>query len=132
MSARDDALERAGFACEAMVFTSYGRWTRCGVRSGIQVHHALTRGRGGPILDRVGESYHLIVLCAYHHQGADGAEAYEGNLLIDGYVAEENGTPVYYGTDDYLNERYPHEAERRHPRGAAGVADHHADGPMDR
>jgi hypothetical protein len=90
-----------------MVLTGYGKWTRCGVRNGVEVHHALTRGRGGRILDEEGECYHLIVLCQAHHRGADGEDAYEGDLLIDGYMTRERGRAVYHGTDPYLSEKYP-------------------------
>lgn len=67
----------------------------------------LTRGRGGAILDQVGETYHLIHLCVDHHIGADGGLAYEGDLLIDGQMITEQGKPVYIGTDDYLSKKYP-------------------------
>lgn len=89
-----------------MVETGRKVWTRCGKRD-VEVHHALTRARGGAILDSIGESYHLMVLCQEHHRGADGGEAYDGALLIDGYVVTEDGVPVYYGSDTYLKEKYP-------------------------
>ena len=80
-------------------------WARCWDRP-VEIHHALTRARGGHILDYFGETYHLIALCRRHHAGADGGDAYEGKLLIDGYVTQESGRVVYYGTDDYLRTKY--------------------------
>lgn len=99
--------ERSGGMCEAMVSVN-GRvvMTRCWGRP-VEVHHLLTRARGGNILDQVHETHHLIHLCREHHSMADGGEAYEGGLLIDGYVVTgRNGRPVYYGTDITLRERY--------------------------
>lgn len=81
-------------------------WTRCGRRD-VEVHHGLTRGRGGALLDEVGESLHLIVLCRDHHRAADGEQAYEGDLLIDGWVERVNGRVVYHGTHEELKEKYP-------------------------
>lgn len=72
----------------------------------MERHHRLTRARGGTILDEVGESYHLIDLCPQHHRMADGADAYESGLLIDGYVTSGLYGPVYTGSDPYLLERY--------------------------
>lgn len=66
----------------------------------------LTRARGGKLLDREGETYHHIALCRRHHSAADGRAAYEGGLLIDGYATTENGRVVYYGSDEYLREKY--------------------------
>lgn len=38
---------------------------------------------------------------------ADGAQAYQNGLLIDGYVTTgPQGTPVYTGSDPYLLEHY--------------------------
>lgn len=106
MIPREECLERSNGKCEAMVLVQYRVWTRCG-KWPVEVHHALTRGRGGRILDEAGESYHLIALCGEHHRGADGEDAYDGDLLIDGYVLRENGVIQYFGTDSVLNEKYP-------------------------
>lgn len=99
--------ERSEGRCEAMVpLASSPVWSRCW-GTPVEVHHMLTRARGGSILDAVGEVHHLIHLCRRHHAGADGADAYEGGLLIDGYVrTAANGKPVYTGTDIVLKERY--------------------------
>ena len=102
MLPREEALERASYQCEAMVMTAFQRWTRCG-KSPVEVHHALTRARGGTILDKAGESYHLICLCKEHHRGADGEDAYEGELLIAGYMTTEKGRPVYQARDPSVN-----------------------------
>ena len=69
----------------------------------------LTRSRGGRVLDEVGETYHLIRLCHKHHAMSDGGAAYEAGLLIDGYAITEGGRVVYYGTDEYLSNKYPKE-----------------------
>jgi len=109
MHPREVALARAHHACEAMVLVDRMNkpvWTRCGKKD-IEVHHALTRGRGGAILDEMGESLHLIVLCREHHRAADGEEAYEGDLLIDGWVERANGRVVYHGSNPELKEKYP-------------------------
>lgn len=84
-------------------------WTRCGVNV-YEVHHALTRARGGAVLDQAGEYYHLIVLCHKHHRMADGDPDKLAGLLIDGYAITENGKPVYYGTDPYLRSKYGKDA----------------------
>lgn len=67
----------------------------------------LTRGRGGAILDAAGEIYHLVALCPRCHAASDGGDAYIGSLLIDGYVTSDNeGKPVYHGSDKYLRRKY--------------------------
>jgi len=104
MKARDKAMHRAGGRCEAEVEVN-GVWTRC-FDNDVEVHHKLTRARGGTILDKAGEDYHLVVLCRKHHRQSDGIDAYVGGLLIDGYVVSINGRPKYYGQDEYLKEKY--------------------------
>jgi len=93
--------------CEAMVFIEVtGVWTRCW-KQPVEVHHMLTRGRGGAVLDKAGEIYHLIALCPRCHAASDGGEAYEGDLLIDGYViTNELEEPKYLGSDKYLRRKY--------------------------
>lgn len=97
--------ERSDGMCEAMVRNKHGIYSRCWTKP-VEAHHLLTRARGGAILDRVGEIHHLIHVCSYHHSGADGGEAYEGGMLIDGYVTTVKGRPVYKGSDPYLREKY--------------------------
>lgn len=105
-------LKRSGRRCEADVLIEIAEnefvWTRCG-RTPVEVHHALTRARGGALLDKVGEIYHLIALCHDCHRLADGGEAYEGGVLLDGYVSwdQQQDRPVYTGSDDYLTRTYP-------------------------
>ena len=94
--------------CEAMVQVYTGAWTRCW-RQPTEKHHALTRARGGRVLDDIGETYHHIHLCHYHHRMADGGDAYSAALLIDGYAITEGDRVVYYGTDEYLSNKYPKE-----------------------
>lgn len=60
----------------------------------------LTRARGGLILDKAGETAHLIALCPNHHRYAHGPDGYESGLMINGYVTTGTlGTPVYEGSD---------------------------------
>lgn len=114
---RDLVRKRANNRCEAMIKVN-GVWTRC-FRLGIEVHHMLTRARGGAQLDAMGEIYHLIALCPQHHRAADGEEAYQGGLLIDGYMV--NGK--YQGTDKYLRSKYGEHGEADRG-GEEGPADH--------
>ena len=108
--------------CEALVAITSARgrtlYHPCGVL-GAELHHKLTRARGGLLLDAVGESYHHLWLCRVHHDVAhDEGQAFENGLLIDGYVTTHDGEPVYIGSDDYLTETYgaDHESHRL-PRG---------------
>lgn len=101
---RKKVVERADHRCEAMVKVGEV-WARCWDRP-VEDHHMLTRARGGNLLDQEGEIYHHIALCRRHHSAADGAEAYGGGLLIDGYATVENNRVVYYGSDDYLRRKY--------------------------
>lgn len=103
----DKVKIRSQGKCEAMVFIEKtGAWTRCW-RQPVEVHHMLTRGRGGAVLDKAGEVYHLIALCPRCHAASDGGEAYDGELLIDGYViTDEFGQPKYSGSDKYLRRKY--------------------------
>lgn len=105
---RRKCYKRSGSRCEAMIQTGTGVWTRCGLPH-VEVHHAITRSRGGGILDRVEEDYHLIVLCPRCHRAADGIDAYEGGILLPGYVEwnADKSWPVYVGEDEYLSLTYP-------------------------
>lgn len=106
MTSRDEAVRRSGGCCEAMIEIRPGIYTRCGLKP-IEVHHMITRARGGKILDQHGETYHLICLCPSCHRNADGGQAYDDGMLIDGYVTTtKDGTPQYTGTDEYLKEHY--------------------------
>lgn len=83
-----------------------GRWTRCG-RPYADLHHRITRARGGEILDAVGETYHLMFLCRHHHGYAhDQGSAFENGLLLDGYLTTGPSGPIYTGSDPYLTQRY--------------------------
>lgn len=88
-----------------MLIESSGAWTRC-FKTPIEVHHRLTRGRGGRVLDALGETYHLIALCGEHHRMADGAQAYATGLLLDGMMVREGSSHYYQGSDPYLASRY--------------------------
>ena len=93
--------------CEAMILMDSGVYTACG-KTPVERHHRLTRARGGTILDKAGETYHLMDLCPTHHRMADGGDARLGGLLIDGYVTTctQCGLPEYVGPDTYLTERF--------------------------
>jgi hypothetical protein len=100
------ARKRADGHCEAFIWIeSTGVWTRCGLGP-IEIHHALTKARGGRILDDIGEDYHLIALCPRCHRLADGGEARSRGLVIDGSVVSGTHGPVYRGPDEYLSHKY--------------------------
>lgn len=98
--------ERSDGRCEAMVRIGNGVWTRCG-RANAQIHHMLKRGRGGELLDRAGETYHLLAVCYIHHMYAEESGE-DTDMLIDGYVISDplTGRPVYTGSDAYLTALY--------------------------
>lgn len=102
-TSRAQVLRRSGRCCEAMVELPR-TWARCGIAP-VDVHHMLTRARGGQILDSVGEIYHLLALCRYHHSQVDNY-GYESGLLISGYVSREGDRVIYTGPDDYLSTAY--------------------------
>lgn len=96
-------LIRSDGCCEAMVKLP-STWTRCG-RRGVEVHHRITRARGGELLDGADETYHLIALCPAHHKDAhENRDDY--GMIIDGYVHHENGQLIYQGSDPYLKAKY--------------------------
>lgn len=100
--------ERSEGCCEAMVNVR-GIYARCW-QGPVEVHHLLTRARGGNLLDEVGETYHLIALCPGCHRRSDGGDAYMNGLLIDGYVNRDGNRIYYTGSDSYLSQRYPKDA----------------------
>jgi hypothetical protein len=133
---RQACYKRSYSRCEAMVRLPSARrqfvedsavWTRCGMPN-VEVHHALTRSRGGGILDEVGEDYHLIVLCPGCHRQAEGASAYEGGLLLSGYVSWNSSRtwPVYDGPDEYLSVTYPKEDHGQFQGLGEGVSERQA------
>jgi len=63
----------------------------------------LRRSHGGELLDAVGETYHLIGLCAAHHGMAHNGSLDDSGLFIEGNVYPG---PVYVGSDEYLLEHY--------------------------
>lgn len=92
--------------CEALVETN-GKYVPCGAPD-AQLHHKLTRARGGLILDKAGETYHHLRLCAEHHAIAHDQPAFDNGLLIRGFVkSDTRGHPIYSGPDEYLKEKYP-------------------------
>ncbi len=96
-------MQRSTRRCEAVVQLPHA-WTRCG-RHPVEVHHALPRGRGGNLLDSVGETYHLIALCPMHHREVDNYGS-ESGLMISGYVRRDGSKIIYEGPDDYLSATY--------------------------
>jgi hypothetical protein len=96
--------KRALNACEAMVDLPRAR-TRCG-KSPVEDHHMLTRSRGGLILDALGEIYHHLALCPWHHREAHAPGGYKKGLMMEGSVIIEGGSVRYIGSDEYLTEHY--------------------------
>lgn len=105
MNSYDQVKQRSTNRCEAMVYIRYNVYARCW-RSPVEVHHMLTRARGGLLLDDAGETRHLIALCSAHHKEAHKEGGFAKGLMIDGYVTTANGEPVYEGSDPILRERY--------------------------
>lgn len=111
MSKADESFRnvklRSHDRCEAMVMPNHAHvWMRCFSRP-IEVHHMLTRSRGGKLLDAVGETMHLIALCPKHHRVAHAPGGHEVGLMIDGYVTRgPDGRPVYQGSHDGLRDKY--------------------------
>ena len=97
--------------CEAMILIKTlrrpeGMYHQCGTEP-ADLHHKVTRARGGLVLDRAGETYHLMWLCREHHRTAHDEPAFDNGLLIRGYVTTgPDDTPVYTGPDEYLSEHY--------------------------
>lgn len=97
--------------CEALVLmhsvtSSRAMYVPCG-RVDADLHHKVTRARGGLILDQAGETYHHMYLCRHHHDIAHDQPAFENGLLIEGSVITGgDGRPLYTGPDEYLNEKY--------------------------
>lgn len=83
----------------------------CGTTD-AELHHKLTRARGGLILDKAGETYHHLWLCREHHMLAHDEEtAFASGLLIRGSVTTfTDGKPLYTGPDEYLTEKYGEDA----------------------
>lgn len=103
----DAIITRARGRCEVEVeLPLISGWSRCGDQ-GTEVHHLLPKSRGGRILDEVGETYHLILLCKTDHLQAHSRKDALG-LMIDGSVVWDKLTnqPHYTGTDPYLMSKY--------------------------
>lgn len=83
-------------------------WVRCG-KSPVDDHHVLPRGRGGGVLDEVGETFHHLACCREHHREVDERGTSSG-LLIDGYVYRDGGYIVYSGSNEYLLMKYGKQA----------------------
>lgn len=104
---REQVLQRSAGHCEAMVRLKRA-WVRCG-KTPVDDHHVLPRGRGGGVLDEVGETFHHLACCRLHHDQVDRYGA-ESGLLIEGYVYRDGLYVVYSGPDPYLTRKYGKEA----------------------
>lgn len=107
---RRQVMYRAMQRCEAEVERGGGQtslWSRC-TNPASDVHHMVTKARGGHHLDDVWETYHLIALCRECHDRCAGETAYEGGMLIQGHVTWDRlaRRPVYNGPDEYLTQKY--------------------------
>jgi hypothetical protein len=104
---RQRIYRRSGGRCELYIEYSETVRGRCS-RAGREIHHMLTKARGGVILDNAGETMHLIHLCQEHHRYSDGQQAYDCGLLIEGYVTTDKvtGRPRYSGPDHQLRTLY--------------------------
>ena len=107
---RGEIYKRSYGRCEAIITVM--AWDReytgrCRNRA-TEIHHRLTKARGGDLLDKVGETYHLIHLCPSCHRASDGAQAYLDAMLIEGSVTWDKlyDRPMYVGPDEYLSKRY--------------------------
>lgn len=105
MTSRDAVIDRAHGQCEALVGISTDVWTRC-FKDPVEVHHMLTRARGGRILDELEETHHLIALCGDHHRLAHGPGGHECGLMLDGYMVRDGSEHYYEGSDSYLQAKY--------------------------
>lgn len=96
-------------SCEAMEMVG-DRYVMCG-KGNTEIHHMITRSRGGKVLDKAGETYHLAQLCHYHHMLVHSSgKGYSSGFLIRGHVTTgPAGQPVYVGPDEYLSKKYPKE-----------------------
>lgn len=98
--------------CEALILTGGFSprhpvmYVPCG-KADAELHHKITRARGGLILDAVGETYHLMYLCRSCHQLAHDEPAFDNGLLIRGsVVSRPDGSALYTGPDEYLTTHY--------------------------
>jgi len=83
------------------------KYAMCGVMP-VEVHHRLTRARGGKILDKAGETYHLINLCREHHKYAHEKGGEDSGLMLGGSVTtcKQCKRPLYIGDDPFLTQTY--------------------------
>lgn len=84
MTARiDNKLRRTIYARDGW------RCALCDSTQGIQIHHFISRGRGGP-----NHPHNLITLCAVCHAQAHGHDLYETGITaedMEQYIAEYLG-----------------------------------------
>lgn len=92
--------------CEVMVRVNQ-LFTRCGRRA-TDVHHKVTRSRGGLLLDSVDEVYHLVHLDRRHHDWVhhNVGAAERAGLYIPGQVYLVGDQVTYRGPDRYLMKHY--------------------------
>lgn len=122
MNAHDLVVARADAHCEVMAPVR-GLHTRCGLPT-TEVHHKLTRSRGGDVLDTVAETYHLICICRSHHHWVHTHPglATQTGLYLLGQAWLEIGQVVYRGPDEFLTRRYGSEVRSAGGAGRQGRA----------
>lgn len=105
---RRKVIKRSRGMCEMMIDHGVGLGAHRCNNMASDIHHMLTKARGGRALDRVEETYHLLHLCRECHTASDGAEAYQGGFLIEGSASWDSlhDKPVYTGPDEYLTKTY--------------------------
>ena len=108
----DKVHGRSRKRCEGLVPTLTGPATifiPCGNKP-TAIHHCVTKGRGGHLLDRF-TIYHLKHLCDACHRYAHsaGETSYDLGLLIDGSVTWDKvwDCPVYTGSNTFLTDTFP-------------------------
>jgi 5-methylcytosine-specific restriction endonuclease McrA len=104
---RKQVKERSGGFCEGYWLPPLSStWTRCTSRS-VQVHHKITRARGGELLD-TWTIYHLADLCVRCHITAHRPVGLKLRLMLPGSVLTNKvtGKPVYTGSDPYLSSHF--------------------------
>lgn len=105
---RRKVIKRSRGMCEMMIDYGTGLGAHRCTNPASDIHHMLTKARGGEALDRVQETYHLLHLCRPCHLASDGASAYEGGFLIEGSAIWDSmmQKPIYSGPDTYLTKAY--------------------------
>jgi hypothetical protein len=107
---RKQVAERSGGRCEGFWMPPRSiAWARC-TKPARHVHHKVTKGRGGALLDPW-TIYHLAHLCPECHVLAHGPAGFTLGLMLPGSVITNKITdrPVYTGLDGYLTRHFGEE-----------------------